>query len=58
MKKLRVAQIGTGHDHASAVFEALYAMEDRVEPVAWCIPEDDHNALVYPQALRLSIFLL
>ena len=44
MKKLRVAQIGTGHDHASAVFEALYAMEDRVEPVAWCIPEDDHNA--------------
>ena len=51
MKKLRVAQIGTGHDHASAVFETLYGMRDRVEPVAWCIPEDDRNAF---QGSRLS----
>ena len=41
MKKIRIAQIGTGHDHASGIFNALWEMSDEVELVGYCTMEDD-----------------
>ena len=42
MKKIRVAQIGIGHDHASAVFVNLNKMNDLFEVVGYAeVPEDD-----------------
>ncbi|MBQ3866285.1 MAG: Gfo/Idh/MocA family oxidoreductase [Clostridia bacterium] len=44
MKKLRVAQIGTGHDHASGIFTALREMTDEVEILGYWTPDDDRDA--------------
>ena len=44
MGKIRVAQIGTGHDHASGIYNAMWEMSDEVEIVGFCTPEDDENA--------------
>ena len=41
MKKIRVAQIGIGHDHASGIFNAMWEMNDEVELVGYCTTEDD-----------------
>ena len=41
MKKIRVAQIGIGHDHASGIFNAMWEMNDEVELVGYCTMEDD-----------------
>ena len=41
MKKIRVAQIGIGHDHASGIFNAMWEMSDEVELVGYCTTEDD-----------------
>ena len=43
MERIRVAQIGIGHDHASGVFETLQLMQDEVEIVGYCIPDDDRT---------------
>lgn len=42
MKKIRIAQIGIGHDHASSVFSVLKKMSDIFEVVGYAeVPEDD-----------------
>ena len=42
MKKIRIAQIGIGHDHASAIFDTLCTMKDDFEVVGYAkVPEDD-----------------
>ena len=46
MKKLRVAQIGIGHDHASGIFNAMWEMNDEVDLVGYCTTEDDRHAYV------------
>lgn len=41
MKKIRIAQIGTGHDHAGVTFAALRRMTDIFEVVGYAqVPED------------------
>ncbi len=41
MKKIRIAQIGTGHDHAGVTFAALKRMTDVFEVVGYAqVPED------------------
>lgn len=44
MKKLRAAQIGIGHDHASGIFNAMWEMSDEVDLVGYCTMEDDRHA--------------
>ena len=42
MKKIRIAQIGTGHDHAGVTYAALRRMTDIFEVVGYAeVPEDD-----------------
>jgi predicted dehydrogenase len=42
MKKIKIAQIGTGHDHAHVVFSALNRLTDVFEIVGYAeVPEDD-----------------
>ena len=41
MKKIKIAQIGVGHDHAGQIFNTLRNMPDIFEVVGYAIPEDD-----------------
>lgn len=41
MKKIKIAQIGIGHDHASAVWESLIRNRDRFDVVGWHAPADE-----------------
>lgn len=42
MRKIRIAQIGTGHDHAADIFATLTALSDVFEVVGYAeVPEDD-----------------
>lgn len=42
MKKIKIAQIGIGHDHACQVFETLKKMNDVFDVVGYAkVPEDD-----------------
>ena len=42
MKKIKIAQIGTGHDHAADVFVTLNALSDVFEVVGYAeVPEDN-----------------
>ena len=42
MKKIKIAQIGTGHDHAADIFATLNALSDIFEVVGYAeVPEDD-----------------
>lgn len=42
MSKIKIAQIGTGHDHASTTFAALRRLPDIFEVVGYAqVPEDD-----------------
>ena len=44
MKKIRIAQIGTGHDHAPAAIQTLKNQSDLYELVGFAIvPEDSLN---------------
>ena len=43
MKKIRVAQIGIGHDHAPGVFADMAAMTDVYDIVGWHIPEEERT---------------
>ena len=41
MKKIRIAQIGTGHDHAADIFATLNFLSDIFEVVGYAeVPED------------------
>jgi len=42
MKKLRVIQIGLGHDHAPATFDTLRLLSDIFEVAALAFPENDN----------------
>ena len=39
MAKIRIAQIGIGHDHAKEIFPALCGLEDCFEVVGYALPE-------------------
>lgn len=44
MKKIKIAQIGAGHDHASAALETLKRQNDLYELIGYCVvPEDTGN---------------
>ena len=67
MKKIRIAQIGIGHDHAGVIFSALRRMTDVFEVVGYAeVPEDDldyasaksqtqANAVHYEGAKRYTV---
>ena len=41
MKKIRIAQIGVGHDHAGALPPAFRALPDRFDFVGYALPEGE-----------------
>ena len=41
MKKLRVAQIGIGHDHSSAAFQSMLRQKDIFELTGFCVCEGE-----------------
>lgn len=60
MKKIKVVQIGTGHDHASATYDALNLLNDTYEILGICEESDENweKALLLPEykgAKRLSL---
>lgn len=50
MKKLRVVQIGTEHDHASDTLRSLLRLSDRFEVVGYVMPEDDTSCVYEKKA--------
>ena len=45
MKKLRIAMVGVGHDHAAATLEVLNRLNDIFDLVGWCLTPDDNPEL-------------
>ena len=41
MRKVKIAQIGIGHDHAGQIMNTLRNMSEVFEVVGYAIPEDD-----------------
>ena len=41
MKKLKIAQIGIGHDHAPMIFQSLKKQTDKYEVVGYALPENE-----------------
>ena len=41
MKKIRIAQIGIGHDHAANIWESLGRNKDRFDIVGWYAPAEE-----------------
>lgn len=41
MKRIKIAQIGVGHDHAGQMFNTLLNMSDIFDVVGYAIPDDD-----------------
>ena len=42
MKKIKIAQIGIGHDHANAIFDALNRLTDVFDVVGYAEVEEDN----------------
>lgn len=42
MRKIKVAQIGVGHDHAIEVWQTVTALPEIYEVVGWALPEGEH----------------
>lgn len=43
MKKIRIAQIGIGHDHAGAVFQNICSQHDNYEVAGYAVPETERK---------------
>lgn len=52
MRKIRIAQIGIGHDHAAEIFKRLKGRPEEIEVVGYALPEGEDE--IY--AARLSVF--
>ncbi len=46
MKKIRIAQVGTAHDHAKATMESLLRQPDIFDVVGYCIPNPDFDRVI------------
>lgn len=65
MKKIKIAQIGAGHDHATAAFMTLKNLSDIYEIVGYAVVDEDcenlerlsyeGNKQVYDDAKRMSV---
>lgn len=60
MKRIKIAQIGTEHDHAPAIAETLLRRPDLFEFVGYCNPEEIHEVedgseKIYGQIKRLTM---
>lgn len=45
MRKIKIAQIGIGHDHAPDSFRTLYKRQDIFDIVGWCAVEGEENSV-------------
>ena len=61
MKRIKIAQIGIGHDHASAIFDSLLRQADIFEVKGYCVCKDEEERFerkrssVYARSVRLSL---
>jgi len=51
MKKIRVIQIGVGHDHATDILDSMVTMRDIFDVVAFAVPEEEK--LKFAEKIRL-----
>lgn len=57
MKKIKIAQIGMGHDHAGVMFAALRRMTDIFEVVGYAeVPEDDLDYISSKEHYKNSLW--
>lgn len=54
MKKLKVAQIGTEHDHASEIFETVRGMDEYFDVAGFCLIEEEGDALYQERKARFE----
>lgn len=47
MRKIKIAQIGIGHDHAEGIFDSLKRQAEIFDIVGYAVPEDEESG--YPQ---------
>lgn len=61
MQKIKIAQIGVGHDHASFIFESLLKQSDFFEVVGYCVCEDEetmyrlHKERLYSRSVEMTL---
>ena len=46
MKKIRVAQIGVGHDHAFDIFKNVSNLTDVFEVAGYALPDDEKEKFI------------
>ncbi|MBO5323117.1 MAG: Gfo/Idh/MocA family oxidoreductase [Oscillospiraceae bacterium] len=54
MGKIRIAQIGIGHDHAKEIFPALCGLKDHFEVVGYALPECEKNNPTFQKYIDLA----
>ncbi|MBE6738993.1 MAG: Gfo/Idh/MocA family oxidoreductase [Ruminococcaceae bacterium] len=60
MNKIRIAQIGAGHDHATSIFRCIAKQKDVFEVVGYALPEGEeekfpHNLKCFEGYKRLTV---
>ena len=60
MNKIRIAQIGAGHDHATSIFRSIAKQKDVFEVVGYALPEGEeekfpHNLNCFEGYKRLTV---
>ena len=61
MRKIKIAQIGIGHDHAPEIFDSILAQDDIFEVKGFCVCEGEEaqyeaqKEKVYAKSIRLSL---
>lgn len=55
MKKVRIAQVGTGHDHARGIFENLMQLPDYFEFVGVAEPNPERLKDIYPNVPHYTV---
>jgi hypothetical protein len=57
MKKIKIAQIGIGHDHANAIFDALNRLTDVFDVVGYAEVEEDNLPYDWSKTNKINCLL-
>lgn len=55
MKRVKIAQVGIGHDHAAPTYESLRRQSDLFELVGVAEPDPARQDAIYPDAVRRTV---
>ena len=56
MRKVRIAQVGTGHDHAISTYRSIVAHPEAFELIGVAEPNPERVKDIYPDAPRCGYY--